>query len=273
MTDFSMFKFINKSINFSNFNLLIIGSDELTDKIDNLFKDLGFNIYKASTIDKANKAIKDNKIEYVILDAEIVSNSDIIKLLSLNDIKVVILTKNIDTEFQKTCYKKGAIDFIFKDKNLMSKMSDVPKIIQRIEKNSTENIVIINNNNCSFISEMNSVLKKRNFNIDYINDYHHIIEKINNGSKIDLIIFDLDKENFNYISIINGDYFNQDIFKKTENKIDKKLLENIKNARLRLLAQGINKELANALLGRIIFIRYLIDRKVKYARIFIKAIR
>ena len=58
----------------------------------------------------------------------------------------------------------------------------------------------------------------------------NIIEKINNGSKIDLIIFDLDKENFNYISIINGDYFNQDIFKKTENKIDKKLLENIKNA-------------------------------------------
>lgn len=201
MTDFSMFKFINKSINFSKFNLLIIGSDELTDKIDNLFKDFGFNIYRDSTIDKANKTIKDNEIEYVILDAEIINNSDIIKLLSLNDIKVVILTKNIDTEFQKTCYKKGAIDFIFKDKNLMNKILDIPKIIQRIKKNSTENIVIINNN-CSFISEMNSVLKKRNFNIDYLNDYHHIIEKINNGSKIDLIIFDLDRENFNVYDFV-----------------------------------------------------------------------
>ena len=52
------------------------------------------------------------------LGNEIYIDSDIIKLLSLNDIKTVILTKNIDPEFQKTCYKKGAADFIFKDKTL-----------------------------------------------------------------------------------------------------------------------------------------------------------
>ena len=49
------------------------------------------------------------------------------------------------------------------------------------------------------------------------NAYEFIID---NG---EFLLEKLDKENFNYISIINGDYFNQDIFKKTENKIDKKL--------------------------------------------------
>lgn len=110
---------------------------------------------------------------------------------------------------------------------------------------------------CWNFSESPIIFIETENDFELYNAYEFIID---NG---EFLLEKLDKENFNYISIINGDYFNQDIFKKTENKIDKKLLENIKNARLRLLAQGINKELANALLGRIIFIRYLIDRKVK----------
>ena len=109
---------------------------------------------------------------------------------------------------------------------------------------------------CWNFSESPIIFIETEDNFELYNAYNFII---NNG---EFLLEKLDKKNFNYISIINGDYFNQDIFVKTENKIDKKLLENIKNARLKLLSQSINKELANALLGRIIFIRYLIDRKV-----------
>ncbi|MDY0181332.1 N-6 DNA methylase [Aliarcobacter skirrowii] len=110
---------------------------------------------------------------------------------------------------------------------------------------------------CWNFSEAPIVFIETENDFELYNAYEFIID---NG---EFLLEELDKKKFNYLSIISGDYFNQDIFKKTENKIDKKLLENIKNARFKLLGQGINKELANALLGRIIFIRYLIDRKVK----------
>tara|TARA_R110000822_G_scaffold41861_3_gene114008 strand:- start:13169 stop:16201 length:3033 start_codon:yes stop_codon:yes gene_type:complete len=50
-----------------------------------------------------------------------------------------------------------------------------------------------------------------------------------------------------------------------DKRIDFHLLENIKSARNLLISNssGITKELANSLLGKVIFVRYLIDRKVK----------
>jgi len=74
------------------------------------------------------------------------------------------------------------------------------------------------------------------------------------------------KDDLTYISIVSGKYFenSKDIFDKNDKKVDKKLLENIKEARKKLLNLNLKDhiDIANALLGRVIFIRYLIDRKV-----------
>jgi len=88
---------------------------------------------------------------------------------------------------------------------------------------------------CWNFSESPIIFIETEDNFELYNAYNFII---NNG---EFLLEKLDKKNFNYISIINGDYFNQDIFVKTENKIDKKLLENIKNARLKLLSQVLIK--------------------------------
>ena len=72
---------------------------------------------------------------------------------------------------------------------------------------------------------------------------------------------------FNYVNLMTGNiwktyqkYFN------SKSRVDECLLENIKYAR-RLLIEKLDdsssEELSNSLLGKIIFIRYLIDRKVK----------
>lgn len=47
------------------------------------------------------------------------------------------------------------------------------------------------------------------------------------------------------------------------NRIDYHLLNNIKAARAVLISKSLSPELANSILGKIIFVRYLIDRKVK----------
>lgn len=70
----------------------------------------------------------------------------------------------------------------------------------------------------------------------------------------------------NYISLISGKYLenSKDIFENKKTKLDTNLLKNIKNAREKILQSNISQHIANSLIGRIIFIRYLIDRNVKF---------
>lgn len=74
----------------------------------------------------------------------------------------------------------------------------------------------------------------------------------------------LPKNNLNYISILNGEYFKELKTKKENKRIDTVLLENIKYTREELQKEGLkeHKNIVNSLIGRIIFIRYLIDRNV-----------
>jgi len=70
----------------------------------------------------------------------------------------------------------------------------------------------------------------------------------------------------NYISLISGKYLenSKKIFENKNTKLDTNLLKNIKDAREKLIKSNISQHIANSLIGRIIFIRYLIDRNVKF---------
>ncbi|MVM29281.1 N-6 DNA methylase [Spirosoma sp. HMF4905] len=69
---------------------------------------------------------------------------------------------------------------------------------------------------------------------------------------------------FNFWNIASGNVFQtyQSNFNSRE-RVDRKLLDNIEAARNELLKKGLPSSIANNLLGRLIFIRYLIDRKVR----------
>lgn len=69
---------------------------------------------------------------------------------------------------------------------------------------------------------------------------------------------------FSYFELVTGKTFEK--YQKDfsySNRIDYHLLDNIRAARDLLVADGLSIELTNSLLGKVIFVRYLIDRKVK----------
>lgn len=69
---------------------------------------------------------------------------------------------------------------------------------------------------------------------------------------------------FSYFELVTGktwEKYQQDFSYK--NRIDYHLLNNIKAARDLLILEGLSIELTNSLLGKVIFVRYLIDRDVK----------
>jgi hypothetical protein len=72
------------------------------------------------------------------------------------------------------------------------------------------------------------------------------------------------ESNFSYWNLVSGQTF--EIYQKQfegKNRVDKKLLANIKYSRNELLSSNLDAQIANSLIRRLIFVRYLIDRKVR----------
>lgn len=100
-----------------------------------------------------------------------------------------------------------------------------------------------------------------NGTVEIFNGFNYLIvnkslEKLGNSDKL---------TNFSYFELVTGRTWEQ--YKEQlnyKNRVDYHLLQNIKAAR-EILVEGNEKraKLVNSLLGKIIFVRYLIDRKVK----------
>lgn len=173
--------------------------------------------------------------------------------------------------------------------NLKSiKSTNLPqRIIKSLEVVKPNNILIVNEKPIVlFFHNENEILKKENGKQQVFKNCWNFAEApviiIENESDFEVYngfefitesksLDTLSKQNLNYISILNGDYFKELKTKKENKRINKFLLENIKLAREELLKDGLkeHKNIANSLIGRIIFIRYLIDRNVhlkKYSK-------
>ncbi|MBE6321889.1 MAG: hypothetical protein E7073_02550 [Bacteroidales bacterium] len=71
-------------------------------------------------------------------------------------------------------------------------------------------------------------------------------------------------DDFAYFELVTGktwEKYQKDLSHK--NRVDYKLLENIEATQQKLMSIGLTQKVANALIGKIVFIRYLIDRQVQ----------
>lgn len=104
----------------------------------------------------------------------------------------------------------------------------------------------------AIIVENNAVEIFNGFSID---ENTELLQSIGGAEKLD---------DFTYFKLVTGktwEKYQDDLSHK--NRVDYKLLENIKAAQGLMMNLGISQTLVNALIGKIIFYRYLIDRKVR----------
>lgn len=88
-----------------------------------------------------------------------------------------------------------------------------------------------------------------------LNKETELLERIGGAEKL---------SDFTYFELVTGktwEKYQKELSHK--NRVDYRLLENIEETQKKLELDGITQETANALLGKIIFIRYLIDRRVR----------
>lgn len=97
--------------------------------------------------------------------------------------------------------------------------------------------------------------------IEIYNGFSYLYEK----STLQFLGNEDSLSDFNYFKIVNGEAWEEHDEKfQYESRVDYRLLKNIKVARDILIRKNnLDPWIANALIGKVIFIRYLIDRRVK----------
>ena len=167
------------------------------------------------------------------------------------------------------------------DIDLLNKTILSERVKKALEKVSPDKIYIFNNKpivlffenpnqdekkeifkKCWNFGEAPIIIIKSETDFEIYNGFDYILE--NGEFKLE----PLDIKGLNYLSLMSGRYFTDDKFKQNNKRVDKVLLENIKYARKKIIdtfeSNNIKliQTIANSLIGRIIFIRYLIDREV-----------
>ncbi len=182
----------------------------------------------------------------------------IFKTLGINKANGLFITS--ENLWQKECQFTSRVGRLIKDKlkpdaffvfdhKPLILFYDTPKEKERIHKalwNSNESPIII--------FAYKAI-------VEIFNGYHYLEEK----SSLEQIASNNNINDFNYFEIVSGktwDKYQSSL--KYESRVDFHLLENIKIARKILISKNnVKPNIANALIGKVIFVRYLIDRKVK----------
>lgn len=180
-----------------NYNILVINDFSINKMIYNIFSNYGFNTFITMLIREARDIIKNNKIDYIILDINIPDGNvyDLIKELSNSSTKIIVLSSQTNLEFKKISYQNGVIDFIYKDKNFLYKISEIPNLIKQIEKNKYKTILVVDDS-LVVREQIKNILSNRNYNVlEGINSTEAL--EIININKIDLMLLNLELEESN----------------------------------------------------------------------------
>lgn len=189
-----------------------------------------------------------------------------------------LMLDKIDAKFDIN-YKKGLYNF-----NDISTIENLPqRVVKSLKEVKPNNLFIINGKiiilffnkkankeevfkKCWNFGEVPIVIIETETDFEIYNGFDYILKSKD--------IFELEpiKQNgLNYLSLISGTYFKDNKLKQKNKRVDKVLLENIKYTREQILNNlnslytnklKDNRNIVNSLIGRIIFIRYLVDREV-----------
>ncbi|RXI39962.1 response regulator receiver protein [Arcobacter cloacae] len=180
------------------------------------FSNYGFNTFVGFSIKEAREILVLNRVDYVILDLNLPDGNglELINELKNSLIKIIVLTSEDNVYIKNIAYQKGIIDFIDKDKNFLYKISEIPKLIEQIEKNKNKNILIVDNS-LSQIEKLKEILENRNYNIlttHNLKEAKILIEQ----NRIDLIFLDLQTQVDSYAFLIEN---KSDIFEKKKIRV------------------------------------------------------
>jgi hypothetical protein len=183
---------------------------------------------------------------------------DIFEKLRLNKENGLFITAN--NKWQTECNFSSRIEKLIKEKIKPDAffVFDNKPLILFYDSHENKEIIhkaLWNFNECPIIFFVD------NGNIEIYNGFRYLKEK----SSLELFAGKESINDFNYFEIVSGKTWDKyQSWLKYDSRVDYHLLKNIKAARdILIFKNQLYPNVANALIGKVIFVRYLIDRNIK----------
>lgn len=182
------------SCNFDIYNytvLIIENSKSINTLLYNHFTKINPNCYKSFSVQEGKEILKNNKINFILLDIdyELENSLTLIKSLQDSHEKIFVLSSQEEHKSLDLLYKNSIIDFICKDNNLQDKLKNIPIIINNLKTNLEKNILIIKDST-NTNTNLNNIFIKRLYKVRTAFSTQNAIEVIEKEN-ICLIIVDI----------------------------------------------------------------------------------
>ena len=184
--------------------LLLEESKTIQLHIKQLMKPLNYELHSATTLLETNKLLKENStIEIALISLDLQSNDieEIVDLLIKNNIAVVLLSGMEETSFKQKFLKKNIIDYI--EKESMSNFNDITKILQRLDINTNQTILVVDDSSL-YRTLICNLLLRHKFKILEAKDGVEALEVLEKNKDIKLIITDYEMPGLNGLEVIKS---------------------------------------------------------------------
>ncbi len=189
--------------NTSNYNILIVEDSKSVNKIlFNTFNELKYNCFSSFCLKEAYDILQNTKIDFIMLDINLPDGNsyELIKKLENSPEKIFVLTTETDTQFRDLTYQKGVIDFILKDKEFFHKIHEIPKTIEKLEKNKFKTILVVEDS-IVVQEQIKDIFENRQYKVKVAFDGKEALTILQEET-IDLILLDLELKNDNGLTFL-----------------------------------------------------------------------
>jgi len=180
------------------YNVLIVeDSKSISNIIHKTFQEAQFNTFIVLSLKQAREHLETKKIDFIILDMNLPDGNgyEIIKQLQKSPIKIFVLTSQTDLQLKEVSYSYGIMDYINKDKDFIFKISQLPSLIQQIEKNKLHTILVLDDS-LVVREQIKDILENRNYQVITCSNTKDALE-IMSTTSICLLLLDLELQECN----------------------------------------------------------------------------
>jgi DNA-binding response OmpR family regulator len=186
-------------------NKILVIEDSKT--INNIIKKeltkLDFDVDQAFRYKEAKEKLENNEYKLIILDLHLPDGEGselIANIQSLTKTKVVVLTAIQDDDLREELFQYGILDYIIKDTNLIYSISEITKIIHKVEDVNKENILIIDDS--KFIcKQIKTILEPRNYLVSYAYTAQDGLVELK-AKDYDLLILDMELPDMHGLKVL-----------------------------------------------------------------------
>ena len=184
--------------------LLLEDSKTIQLHVKQLIEPINYELSSATTLLDLNEFLEKNSIidiALVSLDLESGNVEEIIDLLIKNKIAVILLSGVEETSFKQRFLKKDIVDYI--EKESMSNFNDISKILQRLDTNTNETILVVDDSSL-YRTLICNLLLRHKFDVLEAKDGLEALETLEKNKHIKLIITDYEMPNLDGLGVIKN---------------------------------------------------------------------